>query len=215
VATDAAGIVDPGEKAVETQATWTGFNVPAKVRHRKAGAAVWTFADYTYDENGNTTVRRENGEENDARGQTKAPRRHELSYDDADWLTTQLDLGVDGACKDDQRVVNTFWATGWERQRDLYRAGTGCIADSTTWPRKQSTTWTHFDNGKLDVLVTSNGSGTVTESHDVAYLDTGGVYVNGHRTSDRYVLNRANNRARTCLTANPATRSTATTPGTG
>jgi RHS repeat-associated protein len=205
-ALDAAGVTDSGETAVETESSYTDFDEVAKVRHRKQGQTVWKFSDYTYDPNGNVTVRRENGEEDTAGTQTKAPRRHELSYDAADWLTGQLDLGTDGAsaCTDDQRIVNAFWPTGWEKQRDVYRAGAGCSSAPSTWPKKQTTTWTHFDNGKLDELVTKNGSGTTTESHDVGYFDDAGLYVNGNRTRDHYVLERKDgSTAGTCVAANP------------
>jgi YD repeat-containing protein len=203
-AADATGLTDPGETAMNTEATWTGFNQPAKIRNRKQNAAVWTFTDYTYDKNGNTTTRRENGEEDTAGTQTKAPRTNTMTYDGADWLASQLDLGVDSACKDDQRIVNTFWGTGAERQRDVYRAGIGCVADPTTWPKKQTTNWTQFDNGKLRTLTTKNGAGTTTESHDVTYIDAG-VYLNGNRVTDHYVLARADTAtgATTCLTTAP------------
>ena len=206
-AVDTAGVTDPSEAAVETEATYTGFDEVAKARHRKQGAATWRFTDYTYDENGNTTVRRENGEEDNAGTQTKAPRRFELTYDQDDWVTQQLDLGVDSACTDDTRTVNVFWGTGWERQRDLHRAGTGCTSDPATWPKKQTTTWEHFDNGKLKKLRTlANRGGTdvLTESHDVGYFDSSGAYINGNRTTDHYVLERTQgNTASTCRATSP------------
>jgi YD repeat-containing protein len=202
--TDGAGVTDPTEHAVQTQASYTGFNEVAKVRHRKQGETVWKFTGYTYDDNGNVTQRRENGEEDDAGSQTDAPRTYQLSYDGADWLTQQLDLGTDSACKDDTRTVNAWQGTGWEKQRDTYRADASCTSDPTTWPKKQTTTWTQFDNGKLRQLTTKNGSGQVTESHDVGYFDTGNVYVDGNRTTDRYVLERADgNTAQTCRAASP------------
>src|SRR4029453_18237881 len=108
------------------------------------------------------------------------------------------------ACADDQRIDNTFWANGAEKQRDVYRAGAGCSADPATWPKNQTTTWTHFDNGLLRNLETVNGSGTVTESHQVGYLDDAGVFVDGHRTTDQYVLKRAEgNTASTCVAGAP------------
>jgi len=120
----------------------------------------------------------------------------------ADWLQDQLDLGVDDACKDDQRIHNVSWGTGWERQRDIHRAGAGCGSDPASWPRKRTTTWTHFDNGSLRHLETVNAAGTVLESHDVAYFDGAGIYVNGKRTRDHYVLRRGQgSSATTCLTA--------------
>jgi RHS repeat-associated protein len=198
--TDAGGVTDPSEHVVETQATYTGFNEVAKTRHQKQGDAVWTFTNYTYDDDGNVTVRQENGEENDGGTQTKAPRRYELTYDGSDWLTQQLDLGTDSSCTDDSRTVTTYWSTGTEKERDTYRGGSGCGSDPTTWPKKQTSTWDYFDNGKLRHMETRNGSDTVTESHDVGYLDSNNVYIDGNRTSDHYVLQRADGSTATTCT---------------
>jgi len=73
-------------------------------------------------------------------------------------------------------------------------------ATPTTWPKKQTTTWSQFDNGLLRTLDTVNGSGVTTESHTVGYTDDTGIFVNGNRTSDRYVLKRGQpSTATTCL----------------
>ncbi|WP_112261414.1 DNRLRE domain-containing protein [Lentzea terrae] len=191
-AVDARGSESPEQQQpTETETRFTGFDEVAKTRHHKRGEPTWKFTAYTYDENGNTKVRAENGEENDAGTQTKAPVRHELFYGENDWLSSQLDLGTDGACKGDQRIVNTFWGDGWERQREIFRAGDGCSADPATWTKQQTTTWDYFDNGKLRNLVTRTGSGEITESHDVGYIDDAGNYANGHRVTDRFLLKRA------------------------
>ena len=105
-----------------------------------------------------------------------------MTYDAADWLSQQLDLGTDSACKDDQRIVNTFWATGWEKQRDIHRAGAGCSSDPLTWPKKQTTTWTHFDNGKLRNLQTGTAPAR-SPSRTTSTTSTAGIYVNGNRTT--------------------------------
>ncbi|MFI6259039.1 DNRLRE domain-containing protein [Micromonospora zamorensis] len=203
-ALDAAGLADPGEKAVRTQSTYDAFDEITKVRHRKEGQTNWRFATYKYDLAGNIAERAENGEETDAGGETKAPRTYKLTYAENDWLATQLDLGTDSACKGDQRIVNTFWGDGLEKKREFFRGGDGCTADSTAWSKKQTTDWTFFDNGKLRTLKTTSSTGTVTESHDVAYYDGANRYVDGHRTSDRFVLKRAEgDGATTCV--GPAT----------
>lgn len=191
-ALDAAGITDPGEKAVATEASYTGFDEPNKVRFRKGTSGDWTFSDYTYDRNGNVTLRLENGKETDAGSQTTAPRRYEMDYDSADWITEQRNLGVDSFCNGDQRIVNTFFDSGWEKQRLHYRAGSGCTADVSTWTKRQRTTWDHFDNGKLKTLArfayNTAQTETETEHHDLGYLDGNDRYVNGHRTTDHYWL---------------------------
>jgi RHS repeat-associated protein len=206
-ATDAAGITDPAQTPVDIQTTpYTGFDQPDKVRHRRQGVANWTFTAYSYDRNGNVSVRKDNGVETTAGSQVTAPREHRLFYNDADWLTEQRDLGTDGAtaCNGDQRIFTLYWDTGWERQRELRRAGATCTADATLWTKKLTTNWTHFDNGKLDLLTTKNGAGTTTESHDVAYIASG-VYLNGNRATDRYFLKRTEtptaSTATTCITS--------------
>jgi len=203
-ALNASGLTDPGEQPVDTQASYTGFDEVAKTKFRKQGVANWTFSDAAYDADGNVTGRRENGEEDNAGTQTKAPRSYQYSYDGADWVTQQLDLGTSSACAGDQRIVNSFWSTGWERQRDTFRAASGCSTDPTTWPEKQTSAWTQFDNGLPRELTTTNGSGVVTESHQVGYTDDGGVFVDGNRTSDHYTLKRAQaSTATSCLAASP------------
>jgi RHS repeat-associated protein len=208
-ALDASGVSDANDLPVETQATWTGFDQAAKVRHRKENAATWKFSRYTYDPNGNVTERLENGEESASTGaESKRPRQHLLTYDGADWLAEQRDLGTDDQCKDDQRVLNTYWATGWEKQRDIFRAKDGCTADVSTWKQRQRTTWRHFDNGKLQDLKThaynDDGTSRVSESHDVGYYE-GTRYENGNRTTDRFILERAEAKSgvTTCVGATP------------
>ena len=98
-ADDADGIADEEQEPVDIQASYTGFDEPAKTQIQAEQRPVWTFSDYTYDANGNVTVRRENGEENDGGAQSKAPRRYEMTYDAADWLSLQLDLGTTSACR--------------------------------------------------------------------------------------------------------------------
>jgi len=204
-ATATGGVTNGAERPIETQSTFDGFDRISKTRNRKSGDTVWTFTTYTYDENGNIKIRQENGQENTT-GTTKAPRRYELTYDTADWLTEQRDLGVDSACKDDSRILNTFWFNGLERQRDTYRAGATCTGDVNTWPKKQTTTWSHSDSGKLKELTTVNGSSVITEKHTLGYFDDAGIYVNGNRTSDTYVLTRgAGSTATSCLPSNPCT----------
>ncbi|MEV4539032.1 Ig-like domain-containing protein [Asanoa sp. NPDC049518] len=205
-ALDADGLDDPSQKAVDVRADYTAFDEASKVRYRKEGETLWKANSYTYDANGNVTLRLENGEENDAGTQTKAPRRYEMTYDGADWLSGQLDRGVDDACKNDERIVNTFWSNGLEKQRDVYRAASGCVADPSTWPKKQTTTWDYFDSGKLRSLVTKNGSGAVTESHSPGYVDEAGRFANGNRTTDSFILKRAEgNGATACVGPTPCT----------
>jgi YD repeat-containing protein len=200
-ALNASGLTDPGEQPITTEISYTGFDEPAKTRSRKQGAANWTFSTATYDPDGHIATRAENGEETDAGTQTKAPRSYQHTYDGADRLTQQLDLGTDGACAGDQRIVTSYFDTGWQHDREVRRGATGCTnPDPLSWPKKQTTTWSQFDNGLLRTLDTVNGSGETTESHTVGYTDDTGIFVNGNRTTDRYVLKRGQpSTATTCL----------------
>lgn len=191
---DPIGVHGADDKAIEAEVSYTGFDEVAKVRHHKDQATTWKFARFTYNEHGLAIERLENGEENTDGTQTKAPKTLRLTYDNADWVREQLDLGTDGTCKDDTRTVTVYWGTGWERTRDQWRGATGCTADPATWRKRQSTSWTHFDNGKLRALTTRNGSGEVTESHDVGYFENG-RYEDGHRTTDTFTLKRAADKA--------------------
>ncbi|HEX7743839.1 MAG TPA: Ig-like domain-containing protein [Micromonosporaceae bacterium] len=208
-ALDASGVHGADDSPMQTEASYTGFDEVAKSRHKRETATTWTFTKYRYDPNGNVDRRFENGKETgtdiNTATQTAPPREHQLSYDEADWLTQQLDLGTDGACKDDQRIVNSFWGTGWERQREVFRGDASCTADSGTWKRRQVTNWDHFNNGKLKTLTTtaykSDGSSEVTEKHDVGYFE-GSRYENGHRTTDSFILKRGDS-GTTCVGPTP------------
>jgi RHS repeat-associated protein len=210
-ALDASGVHGADDSPMQTEAIYTGFDEPLKVRHKHQKDTTWTFTRYRYDPNGNADRRFENGKETGAdintATQTAAPREYRLSYDEADWLTEQLDLGTDSACKDDSRTVTSFWATGWERTRRIYRGDASCTADPATWKQRQATTWDHFNNGKLKTLTTTayktDGSSEVTEKHDVGYFE-GSRYENGHRTTDSYIRKRADGDSQTtCVGPTP------------
>jgi RHS repeat-associated protein len=210
-ALDASGVHGADDSPMQTEASYTGFDEVAKTRHKRETATTWTFTKYRYDPNGNVDRRFENGKETgtdiNTATQTENPREHQLVYDEADWLTRQLDLGTDTACKDDQRIENLYWGTGWERKREVFRGDASCTADSATWKRRQVTTWDQFNNGKLKTLTTTaykpDGSSEVTEKHDVGYFE-GSRYENGNRTTDSFILKRASGDSQTtCVGPTP------------
>ncbi len=206
-AKDPSGVSMGWDGAVETKVAYNGFDEATKIRTRKSGEAGWKFAAYTFNEDGQPTVRLENGRE-DANGvQVDRPRRVELTYDDSGFMTTQLNLGATDACSGDEKIVMSYTDTGWESTRDLWRGGAGCGADPSTWTKRQTTTWDQYDNGLLKQLVTKNGSGALTESHDVSYTTTSGRYEDGNRVVDHYVLKRADGvTASDCTAAAPCDR---------
>ncbi|HEU4349309.1 MAG TPA: RHS repeat-associated core domain-containing protein [Actinoplanes sp.] len=182
------GVGDPGQSQLETLVAYDGFDQPSKTRQKRLSDANYTFTTYAYDRDGNVTGRNDDGTETPAGVQVTAPARNTFVYDGADWLKTQFAYGTATTCTGDQRIDNTFTPTGLEETRTVNRAAASCTAEATaTYDLKQRTAWTYFDNGKLKTLATTNAAGTTLESHTVGYEDAG-VYVNGNRTSDQYVL---------------------------
>jgi YD repeat-containing protein len=183
-AIDRAGITTPGRKPIEVRVAYDALDRVAKVRNRNEGDTNtnFQFTTFSYDLNSNVVERADNGVETEAGSLITPPKRHSFAYDQADWLTTQLDYLASGC----QKVENTFTSTGWEATRVVSKASQACDA-SPSFSVKQSTQWTHFKNGKLDTLTTRSGpvgTGALVESHDVDYVDPAGIYVNGNRVSD-------------------------------
>ena len=67
-----------------------------KVVQKKQGQSFWLFTTMSYDLNGNVLMREDDGRQDPVTGNvTRQPRKNELSYDQADWVTQQLDRGRD------------------------------------------------------------------------------------------------------------------------
>ncbi len=182
-ASDASGASDEKRK-IDSEVSYDTFDQPIKTRLRKSGDANWTFSTMAYDLGGNVERRVDDGEEQTDGTNVKAGRKHEFTYDGADWLAEHLDHGkksADTETADDRRITNTWLPTGWEKGRRIERR------NGSGWETKQTTDWTYFQNGLLRTLLTKNGQGAVKESHDVSYIDNG-VYLNGNRTKDVFRL---------------------------
>jgi hypothetical protein len=116
--------------------------------------------------------------------QTAPPDVNILTYDPADWPKTQVDQGTTSTCTDDQQIATSWTPDGQEDTQTIKNADSSC---AFTIP-KQTTNWKYFDNGNPLSQTTSNGQGTVLETHTLGY-ETNGVYMDGNRTSDAYSLN--------------------------
>jgi RHS repeat-associated protein len=182
-ADEGKGRVTTDEPAIDVESSYDAFDRVSKVRHQKRGSANWVFTKYGYDANGNVVLREDNGEEALDGSLAKAARRNEFSYDQADQLQTQFDLGTEPGATDDQRITSTYFATGW-RQSQSIEDGDG----SGGWTLRQRGDWTYFANGLLKSQTTTNDSGTTLESHTLHYEDLSGVYLNGHATRDVFRL---------------------------
>ena len=193
---DPAGQSVGFDSAVSTRASYNGFDEAIETSYKRDSETNWKYTEFTYDREGQIAVRLENSERDAAGTQVKAPKRVELTYDQSGFMTRQVNLGTTDACVDDERTDTTYYDTGWERQRTLRRAKAGCGPDSSTWGVRQTTSWTHFDNGKMQTLTTKDSTGRTTESHNVGYM-TAGRYEDGNRVSDSYLLLRSETSADT------------------
>jgi RHS repeat-associated protein len=184
---DGSGLTTPAETAVDTQNAYDDLDRLTRSDNKKQIDTSWTFSSFGYDANDNVTDTEQNGKETAPGGTvTAAGRKQHTDYDQADWITTQLDYGQSTGASDDQRITNSYNAVGRQTLRKIEQNN-----GSGTWTPKQSTVWDYFANGLLKQLTTRNdapGAGTVVESHVVDYLDPAGVYVNGNRTKDVYTL---------------------------
>ena len=118
---DPAGVGSSWDSAVATAATYDGFDEAVETSFKKDTEANWHFTTFEYNKNGMVNLRLENGERDGNGVQTKAPKRVELTYDQSDFMTRQLNLGTTAACEDDERTDTTYFDTGWERQRTMRR----------------------------------------------------------------------------------------------
>ncbi len=195
----AHGLTGPGQSPVEIYADYTGYDQLAATHYRPTSASTYTATAYKYDHDGNVAERDDNAQQTltsqtlNSAGvpiswtftQTSggAPDVNTISYDAADWLTTQNDNGTTTSCTGRKRINTSWTPTGWEASRTVNGADSTC-----TYTLKQKTAWGYFDNGKLHTDTTTNGAGAVLETHTVGY-ETSGIYLDGNRTTDAYALN--------------------------
>ena len=108
-AIDAAG--SSRAQPSEIEADWNPFDEASEIRERLSGEQSWRRTTFLYDLNGNVRERSDQG------------LRHEFSYDQADWLVTQVDYDGQGAL--DRRMLTSYVATGQERERIIERYSPG------------------------------------------------------------------------------------------
>ena len=177
-ALDDTGVTSKFERPITIVSEYDWLGRPLKVKRRK-GSEAFKFTAFAYDLNGNISKRVDDAVEVEG---GSAGRTNEFTYDNADWIATQHDQGPDAAaCTDDYHVTNLFTNNGWEDKRTVKR---GCLPSPAS---VQETNWDYFANGKLQTLTTTGKNGAVIEKHDVSYLN-GGIYMNGHRTQDKFGL---------------------------
>jgi RHS repeat-associated protein len=176
-------VEDDKQKPIETTVTYDGFDELATTLIEQEGEED-RFGTFVYDENGNVRKRTDDKETNAAGTVTRQPRRHEFTYDPGDRMTLQQDFGRKDEASDDREIRMDYFDTGWKKRRVIARHVDAAMRDM------QTTDWTYELNGQLKTLVTkarpkTSDTWETKESHDVEYVRDG-VYLNGHRTSDRW-----------------------------
>jgi RHS repeat-associated protein len=192
---DSSGVHDASESRLTVSFEYDSLDRVTKATRKKDADTQGSFSSYAYDENSNVATRVDDTSQGGAPGRT-----HQFTYDQGDWLKTHTDdFATPSDSSDDQKITTVFTPTGWEKSREIAKLTTGAL--------KQTTLWAYALNGKLTRLETKNGAGTLVESHNVSYLDSG-IYVNGHRTTDTFFRRRPAGDSAVCEDqANPCVQS--------
>ena len=164
------------------------------MRERRLGETNYRASSYAYNRDDVLVERTVNAIETPAGALVQAGRRHELTLDETNWLTSEIDHGPTSASIDDRRISYTRAATGWLLERTVAAANGG------GWATKQTESWERFANGQTKTLTVRDGASTVLASHLLSYDDAQGNYADGQRTADSYLL-KGPNPAAPCDTA--------------
>jgi RHS repeat-associated protein len=179
---EASGLTSAGQPPLSVTAAYDSLDRNTQVRLHRAGEATSMVTTYAHDPHGNVIEQVSNREEG-AGGVVLRPGRSEtFEYDERDLPIAQVDYGLDAAAADDVRVTSVYWPTGLDRRRTIERGG------ASGWTVDQMLEKTQYANGLPKSQTTTNGAGTVLESHVLSYETLGGVYVNGNRTRDAFTL---------------------------
>ena len=182
LATEATGLVAPGQTPLPIDLSYNSLDELIKVRTPKPGASGTYLATLlAYDLHGNTEQLTDNREEDGSGSQTVAGRVFAYIYNAIDQATAQTDDFSTAGTTDDEQILYTYKPTGSLDTQTLQQR------PSSSWVNEQSSERTYFGNGLLKTLVNKNGAGTTIESHAISYLQAG-VYQNGNRASDVFLL---------------------------
>jgi RHS repeat-associated protein len=175
-----SGVSAP-RKAITLELEHNGFDEVASTTASEEGQRT-KITEYTYWLDGLVHTRLDD-RELDGSTVERPARRHEFLYDPDGRLSVHLDLGRDAGTEDDRRIRHDYFPTGRERERVVENWVGGAFEPRQTTQRE------YFDNGLPKTLNTWGGAPEdelLRESHTLSYRDTGGVYVNGHMTSDEF-----------------------------
>ena len=181
-ATEASGLATAGQTPLAVSVAYDGLDQMAKVSTQRTGDANLTATSYSYDLNGNLVDQVGNQIETSGGSVVTSGRHTTFAYDSLDRPTTEVDYGLDPAVSDDQRITTGYTPASWLASRQVESSN-----GSGGWSTTQNTAYTYFINGLQKTQLTTNGSGSTLESHTLSY-ETGGIFVNGNKTSDTFRL---------------------------
>ncbi|MEK6274341.1 MAG: hypothetical protein AABM30_03295 [Actinomycetota bacterium] len=175
------GQMSPTSSAYSIYADHNGFDETTETRQGPDNApADLRYTDYRYDLNGNADRRWDDGTG------YRNGREHDFSYDEADQLRQDFDVGPNPSVNTDDQVTDyDYFLTGWDKQK---KVSTGAPPNR---PIQLQTDYEYYLNGNLKKLSTKNKLAVTVESHELDYRATVGgrsVYMNGHRVTDLFRL---------------------------
>jgi RHS repeat-associated protein len=185
---DASGLTGPQQTSIDTQTAYDDMGRLDRSDLKKQTDTNWTFSTYGYDANSNLAGEDLNGLETSPSGGTVVADGDVVTfdYDQANWLIDEYDTGntiVGTSHTPQQRILEQFTPNGMEARREVDKVVGGAFA------MQQVTAWSYYANDKLQSLTTTGtGQSQPLEQHTVGYLDPGGIYVNGNRTTDSFTL---------------------------
>jgi RHS repeat-associated protein len=182
LATEATGLVNPGQTPLAIDLSYDSLDELQKVRTPKPGASgTYLATELSYDLNGNTQMLLDNEEEDGSGGTTAAGRVFGYTYNPMDQPTAQTDDFSTSGATDDEQILYTYTPRGELGTQTLQKGGSG------SWVTEHSSERAYFENGLLRTLLNKNGAGTLIESHTQSYLQAG-VFQDGNRVSDVFLL---------------------------
>jgi RHS repeat-associated protein len=183
LAVEADGIQEVWQSPLRLDTSFDQFDQLATVKAPKLSSSNFWVTKFNYDLHGNTSALTQNEEDNGSGGLVTAGRVQTYTYDNADQPLTQVDDYGTSGTTDDERISLTWTPTGLEASRKIEKA-------ASPWTTEQETTRGYFRNGQIKTLVSTDGAmptPVTLESHTMSY-EAGGIYQNGNRTSDAFLL---------------------------
>ncbi len=179
-----ASIAGSGANEYAVNRIFDGFGEETQVRVPDLQYASWFLeTNYQYDWHGNVVSKEVNRQENSYETLINDGRIFTYDYNALDQVTAQTDdFYTPASNSDDERLTYSYTPTGQLSSRALAK-----VNPAST---EQEAVFEYFDNGLLRQQTNYRGAqgGDIVERHQLSYIDDG-VYMNGNKVSDTFMLN--------------------------